>query len=141
MVLKNKFFGVFSGSCLLGIVGEKTNLFDRNGEELFVGDMVRIIPKKELQFLDEYSEEEKNDAFSPVPVVRHHYTTFTSVKYIQDGKDSGWIMGLKDADLSEWDVLKIKSFEQIGIGATFIKFGVNFRYFDKDDFEMVEEVA
>lgn len=60
----NEVLGVFSGECLLGIVGEESSLKSWNGESLSVGDIV-------CTWLSDYLA----DHFTVV--VRDGFTTYT----------------------------------------------------------------
>jgi hypothetical protein len=114
-----KELAIFSGDCFLGHCGEETDLKDADGKPLFVGDIV-------FNYAENYIP--KNFTV----VARDGFRTFTNGKIEQDINGKPFIMGIKNADLTEWNVSKVKDHSDCIAGEHWREFGFNYRAWDGD---------
>lgn len=110
----NQNLGIYSGNCFNGICGEKTNLKDIYGNELFVGDMV-VIYKKE-------------DGVSLSAVLRHGYQTYTDGTVTQDLSGSYFVMGISSENHLDWNCQKVKSYKDCISGERWSYLGLNYNF-------------
>ena len=114
---------VFSGNCRIGDVGEKTNLKDMTGKDLFVGDIVITSVIDSLGVCD-------NTGLTVVCSDR--WTSYSDDTHKE--KDEGvehFVMGIKDvdfmgADSEKWIVKKVKSYEDVVMGEHWKDFGFSY---------------
>jgi hypothetical protein len=93
---------IYSGKCVIGKVGDKTNITDSFGEKLFVGDIVVIHTPNMAPQLTVISDEKYQS---------YHDGT------IKIKEPNHFVMGIKDVDYHEensgWTVTKVKSFADL----------------------------
>lgn len=147
--MNEKILGIFINKCLFGIVDLPTKLKDYFGQELFVGDLVLICHKRDLENLEGKSEAEVDaylkdpEAKSKMkirPVCKNSYMTLKKGKILRGPEDNGWVFGLKmGLSLEDWYIVKKCSYVYVGDFSGLDKDDVAYEYFDQSN--IVENVT
>lgn len=118
---------ILSGECIIGVLGQKTNLIDILGNNLFVGDIVIF-----------YDNDYSSQGISVV--VNHKYKNSTDGinNYVEvEDEDDFFIMGLKSIDFTnnekydddntwKWAIKRVKSYKEVIHGEHWKDFGFNY---------------
>lgn len=118
---------IFSGECCLCDVGIPIKSHDCVGRGLFTGDIV-------LVYHGDYigtDDEQWNPSGGLTVIVGNQYQSFVggSVKYLTDDFES-YVMGISNCgfDHPEWQIRKVKSFEDVVEGEHWKEFGFSYQY-------------
>lgn len=114
---------ILSGDSVQGRCGKETNLKDRLGKSLFVGDIVALFYKDNLG-LDQFQ--------GLTAIVDDEYTTYSDGSIIINQNPKAFVMGLKDCDIMlkncEWSVERVKSYKKVVDGESWHNYGFNYKH-------------
>jgi hypothetical protein len=134
--------GIFSGECLIGICGDKTELFDYQQKELYIGDIVLV----------SYVERNLGTHSSYLSViVNDKYTTFTNDVIEENKIFQNFVMGIAkvtEKDLSReddegeltegWLIEKLKDHSDVIDGEHWKNYGFNYKKLDDITFSSIK---
>lgn len=114
---------IYSGECREGKCGDKTNMVDLFGRELFVGDIVVIYTTDKFGVCN---------LSGITAVVSDGYMTYSDGTHVEKELPyESFVMGIQSVDFmkedSEWSVQKIKDFNDVVDGEHWSEFGFNYR--------------
>ncbi len=115
---------IYSGGCRIGTVGQPTQLVERDGEPLFVGDIVITSTIDESGICD-------NTGLSVV--CSDEWTSYSDGTHlVKHGDICHFVMGIKNvdfmgADSERWIVKKVKSFEDVVDGENWRDFKFSYK--------------
>lgn len=129
-IMKFENIGLFSGNCLLAIIGLPTKLKDIHGKTCHTGDIVLLWSR------DEFSDPEFGFPHNHglTSIVEDKYTTYSTgeIKHEKDGKP--FVMGIKNAGIgadSIWAVEIVKKYSDIVPDEKWPNYGFNYRTIPK----------
>jgi len=115
---------ILSGNSVKGRCGKKTNLKDRLGKSLFVGDIVALFYRDNL---DLYQFQ------GLTAIVDDEYITYSNGSIIVANQNpQAFVMGIKDSDIMlencEWSVERVKSYKRVVDGENWHEYGFNYKH-------------
>lgn len=114
---------ILSGNRVKGRCGRETKLKDRNGETLFVGDIVALFHKDNLNC----------DKFQGLTaVVDDEYTSYSDGYIaVTNRNPQAFIMGIASEDImsekSEWSVERVKSYTRVINNENWYNYGFTYK--------------
>jgi hypothetical protein len=118
-VLFQSIMYIYSGTYRMGLCGENANLKDNYENQLFIGDIVVVSHfDKDTETIDAN--------FSLSAIVSDRFVSYSDGTHVEHNEYKCFIMGLRDADLSEWFVKKVKSFDAVIENENWKEYGFNF---------------
>jgi hypothetical protein len=114
---------ILSGNSVKGRCGRETNLKDRNGKPLFIGDIVVLFHRDNLGL---------NQFQGLTAVVDDEYTSYSDGSIVvTDQNPRAFVMGIKDCDIMsencEWSVERVKSYKRVVDKENWYEYGFNYK--------------
>lgn len=114
---------ILSGNCVKGICGKETNLKDRNGKPLFIGDIVALFHRDNLG-LDQF--------IGLTAVVDDEYTNYSDGSVVvTDQNPKAFVMGIGSCDIMsencEYSVKIVKSYKKVVDKENWCEYGFNYK--------------
>jgi hypothetical protein len=126
--------GIFSGECLIGKCGDKTDLFDYQQKELHIGDIV-IVSYVEYNL-------GRHSSYLSV-IVNDKYTTYIDGEIKENKIFKNFVMGIamitkkdlsrenSEGELTEgWLITKVKDYSDVIDGERWNNYGFNYKYIE-----------
>lgn len=121
---------VFSGDCCLCDVGIPVNSKDWTEEDLFTGDIVLVYRGHYIRT----ENEEWNPSGGLTVVIGNQYQSYIEgvIKHLTNDFEP-YVMGIKNCGFNhpEWQIRKVKSFEDVVEGEHWKEFGFSYQNSDK----------
>jgi hypothetical protein len=115
---------ILSGNSVKGRCGRETNLKDRLGKSLFVGDIVLLFHKDNFG-LDRFR--------GMTAVVDNEYTSYSDGSIVVSNQNpQAFIMGIASCDIMsencEWSVERVKSYKRVVDMENWDQYGFNYKH-------------
>jgi hypothetical protein len=114
---------ILSGNSVKGRCGRETNLKDRNGKPLFIGDIVALFYRGNLRL-------ERFEGLTVV--VDDEYTSYSDgTTVVTNQNPQAFIMGIASCNIMsencEWSVERVKSYKRVVDMENWLNYGFNYK--------------